>query len=291
MRSNATVSRVGKLHIIRATLADIASALTWGKTEASEVEAMHANPCSLCPKSDWYGGYSHDEFRSLMRNGDSSLVTDILAELDIAISDEAPRYEIARAQVGFYPCVPAHLAGQPDAMYQLRMADSPQRKAITLFYNVGFSAGTNSDTVRQYGFEVMKIVNQLNAERVAVNLYGYVYCSVDRGSTCALTIVEVQRSQDVFTPERIAATLPSSFCRRGIFGLWEHMGYANGDKIPLKMARTNYGTHNKELQIDALKAALPDLDTDSIILVPEVSVHVNPSQIWEPINLKLNRST
>ena len=288
--SNAIIRKLDDTIVLLANMQDIERALQCAKDNTGTAPYI-GHACSIQPASAWYDGYSLDGMSKLMRNGDADLLTDVLAELDLAISDEAPRHEVSRAQMGFYPCVPAHIARQPDAMYQLRRADSPQRKALTLFYNVGFSGGTASSIVRKYGHEVMKIVNQLHAERVDVSLYGYVYCA--SGKQRVLTVVEIQRSEDVYTPERIAATLPSAFCRRGVFGLWEHVGYSDKPHAShiKRMVRTNYGTHDKELQIDALKAALPDLDTDSIILMPSVSVHVNPAQLWEPINLKLGRST
>jgi hypothetical protein len=177
-------------------------------------------------------------------------------------------------------------------MYSLHAEQSPQRKAVTLFYNVGFSSGTSSSVVHEYGRQVMLAINQLHAERIDVSLYGYVYCGSGnaRSGSNNLTIIKVQSSEDVFTPERVAATLPSSFCRRGVFGLWEHMAHASKDKTAQSLIRTNYGTHNRKLNLSELKAAVPDIDTDSIVLLPEVSVHVNAEQIWEPINLRLKRA-
>jgi len=174
-------------------------------------------------------------------------------------------------------------------MYSLHAEQSPQRKAITLFYNVGFSAGTDSATVEKYGRQVMLAINQLHAERIDVSLYGYVYVGIGGSAQKHLTVIKVQSSEDVFTPERIAATLPSSFCRRGIFGLWEHMAHEQRNEECRRLIVSNYGRHDKKLDIAALKAALPDIDTDSIVLLPEVSYHVNPEQIWEPINLRLRR--
>ncbi len=289
---NAILRKIDDTIVLLANMQDIERALQCAKDNKGTAPYI-GMACSIQPASRWYDGYSLDKMAALMRNGDADLLTDVLAELDLAISDDAPRHEVCRAQMGFYPCVPAHIARQPDSMYQLRRAVSPQRKALTLFYNVGFSGGTASSIVREYGHEVMKIVNQLHAERVDVNLYGYVYCSTGQRAKHVLTVVEIQRSEDVYTPERIAATLPSAFCRRGVFGLWEHVGYTDKPHAGTikRMVGTGYGTHSSELQIAELKAAMPDLDTDSIILMPSVSVHVNPAQLWEPINMKLGRST
>lgn len=287
---NAIIRKVDSTTIVTANMQDIERALLHAK--ANKGEAPYTSHCPTTNSaSSWYDGYSLEQTIDLIRNGDADLLTDVLAELDLAISDDAPRHEVARAQMGFYPCVPAHIARQPDAMYQLRAADSPQRKALTLFYNVGFSGGTASSIVREYGHEVMKIVNQLHAERVDVSLYGYVYCSVRSRKSPLLTVVEIQRSEDVYTPERVAATLPSTFCRRGVFGLWDHLAYSD-KKYAATLKHTiqsNYGTHDIDLEIHTLKAALPDVETNSIILLPSVSVHVNPAQLWEPINLKLGR--
>jgi len=287
---NAVALEVSDTVVLRATLNDVQRAVQCSLDHVGKAP-YRTESCSQGDRSNWFGGYSLSEFNDLLRNGDSTLVTDVLGDLDVQIADNAEHWQVRRAPMGFYPCIPAHLAGVPDSMYSLRSEESPQRKAITLFYNVGFSSGTASATVEEYGRQVMLAINQLHAERIDVSLYGYVYVGIGSSKKRHLTVIKVQSSEDVFTPERIAATLPSSFCRRGVFGLWEHMAHEQNNKACDRLIRTNYGRHDKKLDLAALKEALPNIDTDSIVLLPEVSEHVNPAHIWEPINLRLNRRT
>ena len=296
MKCLAVVSRLESgVTVIRATLNDIQRALTVSSQRQGK---DHFRRCSAEPSSSWYGNYSIKEFLKLVTYGDAKLLDNVRQELTLAISDVAPTWEVYRSPAGFHQCLPASLAGHPDNMYALRQTDSNQRKAITLFYNVGFSSGTSSDVVRKYGELVMSIVQQLHAERADVNLYGYVYCSggnrlaSKQKSGHVLTVVEITRSENVFQPERIACTMISSFCRRGVFGLWEHLAWQDKPvSVALKMVSSNYGTHTVKLDISDLERALPNIDMNSIVLLPEVGAHTNPSQLWEPINLKLKRST
>ncbi len=292
MKCLAVVSKLESgVTVIRATLNDIQRALT---VSNNRPKGNHPRRCSANETSSWFGNYSLPEFLKLVTNGDAKLLDSVRKELTLAISDAAPTWEIYRSPAGFHQCLPASLAGHPDNMYALRQSNSNQRKSITLFYNVGFSGGTSSDVVRKYGEMVMAIVQQLHAQRVDVNLYGYVYCNTGRQATGGgvLTVVEIARSENVFQPERIACTMISSFCRRGVFGLWEHLAWGDkADSTCLTIVNTCYGTHNVKLDISDLERALPNIDMNSIVLLPEVGAHTNPSQLWEPINLKLKRST
>ncbi len=290
MKCLAVVSKLESgVTVIRATLNDIQRALT---VSNDRPKGSHSDRCSANSSSSWYGNYSLPEFLKLVTYGDAKLLDNVRHELTLAISDAAPTWEVYRSPAGFHQCLPASLAGHPDNMYALRQTDSNQRKAITLFYNVGFSGGTSSVVVRRYGELVMAIVQQLHAERVDVNLYGYVYCSTGRNKgSHVLTVVEIARSENVFQPERIACTMISSFCRRGVFGLWEHLAWQDKpNQVALKTVNGCYGTHNVKLDISDLERALPNIDMNSIVLLPEVGAHTNPSQLWEPINLKLKRS-
>ena len=282
--------------VIRATLNDIQRALTVSNDRPKGSRPFR---CSANSSSSWFGNYSLPKFLKLVTNGDAKLLDNVRQELLLAISDAAPTWEVYRSPAGFHQCLPASLAGHPDNMYALRQTDSNQRKAITLFYNVGFSGGTSSAVVREYGELVMSIVQQLHAERVDVNLYGYVYCSSGAQRTSerakaghVLTVVEIARSENVFQPERIACTMISSFCRRGVFGLWEHLAWQeDSNPTAMRLVDGSYGTHIVKLDISDLARALPNIDMNSIVLLPEVGAHTNPSQLWEPINLKLKRST
>ncbi len=292
MKCLAVVSKLESgVTVIRATLNDIQRALT---VSSARPKGEHPSRCSANSSSSWFGNYSLEEFLKLVTRGDAKLLDNVRQSLTLAISDAAPTWEVYRSPAGFHQCLPAALAGHPDNMYALRQTDSNQRKAITLFYNVGFSGGTSSAVVREYGELIMSIVQQLHAERVDVNLYGYVYCKAGhaRNDGHCLTVVEIARSENVFQPERIACTMISSFCRRGVFGLWEHLAWQEDhNSVALSMVKGSYGTHNVTLDISDLERALPNIDMNSIVLLPEVGAHTNPSQLWEPINLKLKRST
>ena len=139
MPCNAILRKVDTTTVLLANMTDVERALQNAKANKG-TPPYNGHACSIQPATSWYDGYSLEDMARLMRNGDADLMTDVLAELDLAISDDAPKHEVARAQMGFYPCVPAHIARQPDSMFTLRRADSPQRKALTLFYNVGFSS-------------------------------------------------------------------------------------------------------------------------------------------------------
>lgn len=278
--------------VFRATLTDVERALENSYAHKGAKSPYRIGSCSQGSSSDWYGNYTLHQFHKLVRDGDATLVTDVLSDLDLAIADNADAFTVTRAPAGFHPCVPAYLSGQPDAMYTLRIEATPRRKSVTLFYNVGFSGGTRAADVLEYGQHVMRIVNQLHAERVDVTLYGYVYnTGAPVSGHRVLTVIEIQRSENVFAPERIAATLPASFCRRGVFGLWEHIAFEQGNEVAKYLVNNCYGTHTVELELTDLQAAMHDMELDSIVLLPEVGRHVNPSKLWEPINMKLKRST
>lgn len=275
--------------IIKANLDDVAQACQ----RALDNDKKRAS--SNGSADTWHGHYTLKGYRDVMRDGDSKLVSDIIGDLDLQIADNAERMMLRREPAGFYPCVPAHLSGDPNSMFAMHTEESPDRKAITIFYNVGYAAGTSESAIRSYGESVMRIVNQLHAERVDVAVYGYIWCSYrpenfTEDAVNTLSVLEIQRSEDLFQPERFAVTLSPAFFRRGIFALWETMA-DDGCKPAKQLVSQSYGAHTSKLELSVLKASLSTLDTDSIVLLPEASYNINPSELWEPINLKLGRST
>jgi hypothetical protein len=141
--------------------------------------------------------------------------------------------------VGFSPCVPNYLAGQPDSM--LSMSDIPAGdKLIKVGVHVGRQSAVTQEHILNRGAAILSVLNQLQLEGYAVELTALWRNSDSDGSASIETIVK--GATDFWSPEAVSfAICHAGFQRRLCWRVAESLqgakhtgnGYGNGMKTDL----------------------------------------------------------
>src|SRR5690606_13262621 len=165
-----------------------------------------------------FAGTDPDEYRDMLRDGWPEGIEGAEG-LDGLVSDRLERFQLQRNVAGSFANVPAHLAGHPAAMYEMRVSQS-EKRGLTLVVDLSFNCLVTQETVKAYARTVMRLVAWLQAQQIETAVYGTVTVGMN-GETYVYPVTIREHGQ-VLQPERIAAILHPSFLRRAWFSMVEY---------------------------------------------------------------------
>lgn len=114
---------------------------------------------------DWRGGESYADSRRLLIAGDTRHVDAASQLLDQLLdSVEVPVQLWQQSVAGYIPCVPAVLAGHPEAFLRPIDEDSDS-SPIRVYASVGCSAGISAKDLTKRGIAILALVIKLQAIR------------------------------------------------------------------------------------------------------------------------------
>jgi hypothetical protein len=119
-----------------------------------------------------FAGTDPDEYRNMLRDGWPEGIEGAEG-LDGLVSDRLERFQLQRNVAGSFANVPAHLAGHPAAMYEMRVAQS-EKRGLTLVVDLSFNCLVAQEVVQAYARKVMRLVAWLQAQQIETAVYGTV---------------------------------------------------------------------------------------------------------------------
>src|SRR5690606_21992947 len=111
-----------------------------------------------------FAGTDPDEYRNMLRDGWPEGIEGAEG-LDGLVSDRLERFQLQRNVAGSFANVPAHLAGHPAAMYEMRVAQS-EKHGITLVVDLSFKCLVTQETVKAYLRTIMRLVTCLQVDQI-----------------------------------------------------------------------------------------------------------------------------
>lgn len=107
--------------------------------------------------------------------------------------------KIRRNVAGFSPCVPAFVAGLPNAMYQVQKIKPPARR-MEIIYSPTGSESVSADSLQRAGVIVLSIVNAMERRGISTALTILNKCSQQRHNKlytiCGITIKKAGQPLD-----------------------------------------------------------------------------------------------
>lgn len=144
-----------------------ASVVKHFQTSADFLGWLPQRACAAVENSslDWRGGETYEDSRRLLIKGDTSNVAHASLLLDQLLdSVEVPVQLWQQSVAGYIPCVPAVLAGHPEAF--LRPIDEESDSSpIRVYASVGCSAGISAADLTKRGIAILALVIKLQAIR------------------------------------------------------------------------------------------------------------------------------
>ena len=200
-------------------------------------------------------------------------------------TDDNESLTLVRDVAGAFPNVPAHIAGSPQAMWNMSPQVAERVRGLTLVVDGSYNCRVNPETVFEYAQSVMRLVAWLSAERIECSVY-VMDCTKLQGGGKYLYTIPIHLAGDVLQPERVAAILHPSFLRRGWFALIEREHYEFS--LPGSSSCTsNYG-HSATATMQELQQVLPD--AYSVVILPKVGQGDPMKAVQESETLKLRRA-
>jgi hypothetical protein len=202
--------------------------------------------------------------------------------LDGLVSDRLERFQLQRNVAGAFANVPAHLAGHPASMYDMRVEQS-EKRGLTLVVDLCFNCQIDKEIVIQFARKVMRLVAWLQAQQIEIAVYGVVIVIME-GTTYVYPIT-IREHGSVLQPERIAAMIHPSWLRRAWFSMLEYDAH-RGCAVAKSATGAGYGfpTYgNAELY----RQIFPD--AYAVVMLPKPGDGDPEKTILDAVNLKLKR--
>lgn len=152
--------------------------LTWeALTRRAEYRLDHdqlatADSSSTTVGSDWSGTRTLDAAIELMRDGWREGTGRMITGLDAhKTQDREIRPDMPLDMAGFFPCIPAYVAGDDACMFTYE-EDIRASRSITLAIPLCYSAFVTPETAQEYARNVAAIVAGLEASGIGVGVLG-----------------------------------------------------------------------------------------------------------------------
>lgn len=202
--------------------------------------------------------------------------------LDGLVSDQLTRFQLQRNVAGSFANVPAHLAGHPAAMYEMRVEQS-EKRGLTLVVDLTFNCTVDADIVKQFARKVMRLVAWLQAQQIEIAVYGMVLERMNGQDYCYP--ITIREHGQVLQPERIAALIHPSWLRRAWFSMLEYDAH-QGCRAAQDATISGYGFPrygNAELYRQILPEAY------AVVMLPKPGDGDPEKTIMDAVNLKLRK--
>lgn len=278
-RPDVTVRGGRRNYVVRhRTLDDYAQTLDIAIAHDGTLPRARGKASTKHPKS--FAGTNPDEYRDMLRNGWPAGIEGAEG-LDGLVSDRLERFQLQRNVAGSFANVPAHLAGHPASMYDMRPSPS-EKRGLTLVVDICFNCEVKERVVRDYARKVMKLVAWLQAQQIETAVYGVI---VERLDNTFVYPVTIREHGQVLQPERIAAILHPSFLRRAWFSMLEYDAY-KGCKQAATATAFGYGYPDYG-SAELYRQIFPD--AYAVVMLPKPGDGDPEKTILDAVNLKLKR--
>ena len=266
----------------RRTLDEMTRALDWAIDKDNAEDGTRIRLSSVAERSSFTGTASAAEYRDMLRDGWAAGVEGVEG-LDGLTSDQSERLDFVRNVGGVFPVVPAAIAGEPNAMLDVRPMPADNVRAVTLVIDASFNSGVSSTVALNYARKVMQLVAWLQAERIDVSVYTTI--TVQMKSMRVIYLTQIRESGQILQPERIAVAVHPSWLRRAWFAMCERECHEFG--LPgTEVCRGGYG-QSRHASADELRQALPE--AQSLIALPKVGDGDPEETVREALNIKIRR--
>jgi hypothetical protein len=144
------------------SIGDFRRVLDTIKVSADEAEA-----------SEWKGGESWDDAKRNLLKGklEAARAADKLMDKLAGEAVELETTQWEQSVAGYFPCVPAYVAGFPDAMWNQAQVTS-DRAPVRVFASVCVSAGVDAEDLEKRGVAILALCQKLQSVR-PVELFVY----------------------------------------------------------------------------------------------------------------------
>ena len=175
--------------------------------------------------SEWTGGESFEDARRSLLTGklEAAQAADKLIDKLAGESVELETPQWQQSVAGYFPCVPAYVAGFPDAMWT-QASVSSDRAPVRIFASVSCSAGVDASDMEKRGVAILALCQKLQSVR-PVELF--VFADMGGNGYALMPCVKIETS-----PLDLASATYSlsaaGFLRQLCFGWVEGMGWGGG---------------------------------------------------------------
>lgn len=189
-------------------------------------------------------------------NVDYNLTLKMQREFEKTVSIKNFKRLTERSMAGSHPNVPAYVAGEPKSMY--RLARAPERKFITIWFNLAYSVQTSKQAVMNRGALTLSLIKLLEANGIGVDLKVF-SCCYNRGEVFNSEVRLKSPSEPINLKKCYYPMCSVMFLRRIILRIMESMSFEEANWYPY------YG---RPLQEDQFRSIFAIPEKDIVISSP-----------------------